>query len=249
MITVCRTRTLRADLAAAEEATAPERSPAMGHPVTITSFGFLHSPPPAAHLVADLRTHFRDPHVSPELRHLTAHDQAVRDAVLSTPGIPAVVNALAATVAGYLAGPSAGPVAVAVGCAGGRHRAATVSAELADRLTTAGHQVVLVHRDLHRAVVERRCAAAHPEDPTGCIGPHDAVTVLDRHGARATGCEHHGARLLASLDGARVVSGPHAPGAALRVHRAAGTIRPFPWADGPRTEPSQRSHAENRTRG
>ncbi|MFD7922525.1 ATPase [Streptomyces sp. NPDC059740] len=124
-------------------------------PVTVTSFGYLHAPAPEAHLTADLRTHFRDPHVAPELRHMTAHDQAVRDAVLNTPGIPAVIDALTHAVHGYLAGPSTGPTAVAVGCAGGRHRAATVAAALHQRLTDAGVPAHLVHRDLHRPVVAR----------------------------------------------------------------------------------------------
>ncbi|MFI7499506.1 hypothetical protein ACIBVL_13515 [Streptomyces sp. NPDC049687] len=94
----------------------------------------------------------------------------------------------------------------------------------------------------------RRCPAAHPEDPTPCVGPV-AVTVLDRFNAGADGCEHHGARLLASLDGGRVYALPHAaPGTAIRVFKAADGIRPFCWLDGPRTEPSQLSHAENRAR-
>jgi len=70
----------------------PQR--AAGAPVEIVSFGYLHGPPPTAHLILDLRSHFRDPHVDPGLRELTA----------------------------YRSGPSAGPVTVAVGCAGGRHR-------------------------------------------------------------------------------------------------------------------------------
>jgi hypothetical protein len=74
-----------------------------------------------------------------------------------------------------------------------------------------------------------RCGAAHFEDPTPCGGPA-VVTVLDTAGGGADGCEHHGARLLASLMDARVVALPDAPdGAAIRVHQAARTIRPFPW--------------------
>ncbi|WP_171110375.1 MULTISPECIES: hypothetical protein [unclassified Streptomyces] len=94
-----------------------------------------------------------------------------------------------------------------------------------------------------------RCPAAHPDDPTPC-GGEVVVTVLDRVNAGADGCEHHGARLLASLDGARVYGLPHAaPGTAVRVFRAADGIRPFCWyEDAPRTEPSQFSHAENRAR-
>jgi hypothetical protein len=77
------------------------------------------------------------------------------------------------------------------------------------------------------------------------------VTILDRHNAGANGCEHHGARLLASLEGGRVYPLPDAPeGAAIRVFKAADTIRPFPWlTDAPRTARSMRSLAENRQRG
>ena len=95
---------------------------------------------------------------------------------------------------------------------------------------------------------ERRCRAAHPDDPTPCDGP-PAVPVLDAQNAGADGCEHHGARLLASLERGRVYALPDAPaGAAIRVFKAADGIRPFCWLDGPRTEPSQLSHAENRAR-
>ncbi|MET8133716.1 hypothetical protein ABZV24_17435 [Streptomyces sp. NPDC005251] len=75
------------------------------------------------------------------------------------------------------------------------------------------------------------------------------MTVLDIEGAGANGCEHHGARLLASLDGGRIYALPDAPdGAALRTFTAADSIRPFCWLDGPRTGPSQLSHAEYRAR-
>lgn len=95
-----------------------------------------------------------------------------------------------------------------------------------------------------------RCPAAHPEDPTPCGGPV-VVTVLDKQNAGADGCEHHGARLLASLDGGRVYPLPDAPeGAAIRVFKAADGIRPFPWYENaPRTRPETLSRAENRERG
>jgi hypothetical protein len=91
-----------------------------------------------------------------------------------------------------------------------------------------------------------RCPAAHPEDPTPCSGPV-VVTVVDAFGAGDNGCEHHGARLLASINGARVYALPDAPeGSAIRVFKAAANTRPFAWRDGPRTQPSQLSDAENR---
>ena len=98
--------------------------------------------------------------------------------------------------------------------------------------------------------MENRCPAAHPEDPTPCAGPV-AVTVLDRENAGANGCEHHAARLLASLEGGRVYALPDAPeGAAIRVFKAADGIRPFCWYENaPRTAPNMLSLAENRRRG
>ncbi|CAL9666093.1 hypothetical protein SUDANB145_07167 (plasmid) [Streptomyces sp. enrichment culture] len=77
-----------------------------------------------------------------------------------------------------------------------------------------------------------RCPAAHPEDPTPCGGPI-VVTILDARNAGADGCELHGARLLASLEGGRVYPLPDAPDqAAIRVFRSAGTLRPFAWREG-----------------
>ncbi|MFJ5645787.1 hypothetical protein [Streptomyces sp. NPDC093223] len=71
-----------------------------------------------------------------------------------------------------------------------------------------------------------RCPAAHPADPAPCDG-RPVVTILDAANAGADGCELHGARLLAALDGGRPVALPDAPaGAALRVFRAARTSRP-----------------------
>ncbi|WP_405545219.1 hypothetical protein OG478_32920 [Streptomyces phaeochromogenes] len=94
----------------------------------------------------------------------------------------------------------------------------------------------------------QRCAAAHPQDPTPCVGP-PVVSVLDAFNDGADGCEHHGARLLASLDGGRVYALPDAPpSTAIRVFKAADSTRPFCWFDGPRIDPSQLSHAENRAR-
>jgi UPF0042 nucleotide-binding protein len=125
--------------------------------VSITTFGYLHgAPPEGAHITLDLRKHFRDPHIRPHLRYLTARDQPVRTTVLDTPGIQPLISATAAAVAAYLSGPSTGPVTVAVGCAGGRHRAAVVGAELACELSALwGVPARLTHRDLDKDVVER----------------------------------------------------------------------------------------------
>ncbi|MFB6568392.1 RapZ C-terminal domain-containing protein [Streptomyces noursei] len=121
----------------------------------IVSFGYLHGDPPAAHLTLDLREHFRDPHVSPELRYMTAHDGEVRQAVYATPGIPALIEATADAIVAFSHGPSAGPVCVAVGCAGGRHRAAAVAMALQTALAEEGVTATVAHRDLDKPVVDR----------------------------------------------------------------------------------------------
>ena len=124
--------------------------------VRVTTFGYLHGAPPAgAHITLDLRHHFRDPHAVRGLRDLTANDPQVRIAVLNTPGIRTLLDAATDMVLAYLHGPSAGPVAVAVGCAGGRHRAATVGRVLAAKLADLGVPATVAHRDLDKPVVER----------------------------------------------------------------------------------------------
>lgn len=80
-----------------------------------------------------------------------------------------------------------------------------------------------------------RCGAAHPADPDPCTGA-PVVMVLDAENHGARGCEHHGARLLASLLGGRVYSLPGAEGAAIDVFKAAATLRPFCWLEGPRKD-------------
>ncbi|MFJ2779195.1 ATPase [Kitasatospora sp. NPDC087315] len=124
--------------------------------ISVISFGYLHGDPPAdANFVLDLRRHFRDPHISPGLRYQTAHDLPVRRAVLGTPGIRELISTAALVADAFDAGPGGAPLTIAVGCAGGRHRAATVAMALADRLRKTGSPVTLVHRDLGKPVVER----------------------------------------------------------------------------------------------
>jgi hypothetical protein len=91
-----------------------------------------------------------------------------------------------------------------------------------------------------------RCPAAHPNDPTPCDGPA-VVTVLDAVNAGADGCEHHGARLLATLQGGRVYRLPDAPeGAAIRAFKTAASVRPFPWlTNAPTPAPNLFSLAED----
>lgn len=118
--------------------------------IRVVSFGFLHSDPPqGAHLVADVRTHFRDPHVSTKMRTLTSSSARVREHVLATPGVPELVDGLVTAAAAMAAGPAGADVTVAVGCAGGRHRAPTIAQETVDRLEAAG--LPAAHERWHEA--------------------------------------------------------------------------------------------------
>jgi UPF0042 nucleotide-binding protein len=125
-------------------------------PVEVVSFGYGHGEPPSAHITVDLRVHFKDPHVDPSLRYLTAEDARVVRAVMSTPGITELVDAIVGAVRAYHhSAPAPGPVTVAVGCVGGRHRGAAVAAEVARRVGQDGIPVTLIHRDMARPVIER----------------------------------------------------------------------------------------------
>lgn len=123
--------------------------------VTVTTVGFRHGEAPEAHIMLDLRQHFRDPHVSEELRYLDAEDPKVRQNVLATPGVAQAIDALIVLVDAYGRGPSDHPLRVVVGCAGGRHRAATVGMAATEILKNRGHRVELIHRDMKKAVIAR----------------------------------------------------------------------------------------------
>lgn len=123
--------------------------------VLVVSFGYDHAAPPEATITLDLRHAYRDPHVDPRLRHMTALDWPVRRAVLRTPGIRPLMTATIRQVQAYRKGPTAGQITIAVGCVGGRHRSATVAHYLARRLTRRGLKVQLQHRDLTKPVINR----------------------------------------------------------------------------------------------
>ncbi|TLQ38880.1 hypothetical protein FEF34_40290 [Streptomyces marianii] len=129
-----------------------DRAPAA---VELISFGYLHSLAPEADLVIDMRRHFRDPHVTPGLRELTADHELVMRAVFDTDGVPELAVAIRAAVDAFRAGPSAGTVRVAVGCAGGRHRSAAMVNYLEMQYRGDGIKASKEHRDIHLPVVNR----------------------------------------------------------------------------------------------
>ena len=124
--------------------------------VEIVSFGYGHGPAPKAHATFDVREHFKDLHIDPALRYLTAADTRVIRAVMGTAGVPRLVEAIVAAVHAFRHGPRRGPVTIAVGCVGGRHRSAGIAIEAARLLQRDSVEVALTHRDMARPVIERR---------------------------------------------------------------------------------------------
>ncbi len=122
----------------------------------VTSFGYLHGPPPAADVTVDLRDWLRDPHVDQAMREMTGLDPAVRDKVELTPGAVELARKvvwLAATLAGLA--DEGRTVRVALGCAGGRRRSVALAELVADRLRNLAWSTQVVHRDVDLPVVTR----------------------------------------------------------------------------------------------
>jgi UPF0042 nucleotide-binding protein len=120
--------------------------------VTILSFGFKYGLPVDADLVVDCRF-LPNPHWIPELRPLTGRDEAVRDYVLSQPGAVEFLDkyegVLELVTAGYKREGKRYAL-LAVGCTGGKHRSVAIAEQLAQRLSVAGTEVTVTHRDLGR---------------------------------------------------------------------------------------------------
>lgn len=127
--------------------------------VTITSFGYGHSTPPAADLILDVRATLRDP-LHTDLRALTGRDEQIQRHVANTPGATQTILALG--TAAWTWRQTGDPVRVAVGCGGGRHRSVVIAEQVAALLLHRGLTVTVVHRDIDQPVL--------PAGPARAIG-------------------------------------------------------------------------------
>lgn len=121
------------------------------HPVKIFTFGFLHPRPAVldtADITLDLRRLLKDPAHVPggDMLDLTGMDMTVRRFVRATPGALDLVDRTKALVLTLAA---VKPLVLAVGCAGGKHRAASVGQDVHDQLAAAGVPVLLQHLHVH----------------------------------------------------------------------------------------------------
>jgi UPF0042 nucleotide-binding protein len=119
---------------------------------TVVSFGFKYGLPLDADMVLDVRF-LPNPHWIEELRPHNGQDDDVRDYVLGRAGAEEFLDRASEllTIVGkgyeregkrYLT--------LAIGCTGGKHRSVAMTEEIAKRLTAAGTDVRVVHRDLGR---------------------------------------------------------------------------------------------------
>lgn len=120
--------------------------------ITLVSFGYKYGLPVDAEMVVDCRF-LPNPHWIPDLRPHTGQDRSVREYVLGQPGALEFLDRYAEILAlqrpGYLH-EGKRSLTLAVGCTGGKHRSVVMAEQLAERLSAAGAEVKVVHRDLGR---------------------------------------------------------------------------------------------------
>lgn len=123
--------------------------------VLIVTRGFLHPLPAGllpADVVFDLRRHLADPAHRPQgdMLDQSGLKSAVRDFVLATPGATRLLEHAVPLLHGMAAvKPVVVLVVVLVGCAGGKHRAPAIGAELAKQLRGLGLVVAVRHLHAH----------------------------------------------------------------------------------------------------
>lgn len=110
--------------------------------IYLISFGYLHGSPPWADRVEDVRQRLRDPAAAKDILDLDGFDPKVQAIVQATPGAAALLDNLVTYVE------QCQPTRIAIGCAGGRHRAPSLIELFAKRLEE-DYDVDVDHRDVH----------------------------------------------------------------------------------------------------
>jgi UPF0042 nucleotide-binding protein len=120
--------------------------------VSLISFGFKHGTPLDVDTIFDVRF-LPNPHYDPDLRPLTGHDRAVRDAVLGHDDAATFLektSELLSFLVPRYAAEGKTYFTLGVGCTGGRHRSVVIVEELAGRFRESNAEIDLFarHRDL-----------------------------------------------------------------------------------------------------
>ncbi|TXR99759.1 hypothetical protein EAO73_27895 [Streptomyces sp. col6] len=110
--------------------------------------------PPAADRVEDVRDRLRDPAAARDILDLDGFHPRVQDIVLNTPGALELIDNLV-SYAMLLAGPRS----IAVGCAGGRHRACGLVQIIGQRIGDLGRETTIEHMHAHLPRVLKTAAS------------------------------------------------------------------------------------------
>ena len=120
--------------------------------VSLLTFGFKYGVPYDIDLLFDVRF-MKNPNFVPELKPLTGEDRRVQAYVLDDPHAKEFMGHLESFfrfVLPLYRHERRSYLTIAIGCTGGRHRSVAVAAALKHAFATAGQEVTLRHRDLHR---------------------------------------------------------------------------------------------------
>ncbi len=121
--------------------------------ISLVTFGFKFGVPYDIDLLFDVRF-LRNPFFVPDLKPLTGEDPRVRAYVLNDPDAIAflgLVEGMLKFLIPLFERERRSYLTIGFGCTGGRHRSVALAFRLRDSLAGMGHEVTLVHRDLHKS--------------------------------------------------------------------------------------------------
>ena len=117
--------------------------------ISCVSFGFRQGVPEDADLMFDVRF-LPNPHFVPKFRPFTGRNRQVARYILSFPQtkefIARISELLVYLIPHYMR-EGKSYLTIAFGCTGGKHRSVLIAEEVKKRLTKAGYNVKVVHRD------------------------------------------------------------------------------------------------------
>lgn len=125
-----------------------------GMMIHVVSFGFKNGIPLDADMVFDVRF-LPNPFYIPELRNRTGLETCVRDYVMQYPQSVEFFRMLENMVEyliPYYIKEGKTQLVIGIGCTGGHHRSVTIAEKLYKSIQSAGHNVVISHRDIQKGV-------------------------------------------------------------------------------------------------
>jgi UPF0042 nucleotide-binding protein len=131
------------------------RAERIGMAVTVKSFGYKYGPSPDADLLFDVRF-LPNPHFEEKLRAKTGLDPEVAEFVLDrqeTRDLLGHIETLLSFLMPRYAREARAYLTIGVGCTGGRHRSVVLAEAVARGLREQGYNVMVRHRDMHKADV------------------------------------------------------------------------------------------------